>query len=85
MPIREDLLRVLPFEGIQSRHATAVILSFVGYLHQVPGILQKLSHKTRAYIVNADGLKGFLVKLGKVLQIIKAAEKSGEIDEVLMW
>ena len=44
-----------------------------------------MSHKTRAYIVNADGLKGFLVKLGKVVQIIKAAEKSGEIDEVLMW
>ena len=75
----------MPVQGIQSRLATALIFSYVGNQHQVPGILQKLSHRTRAYIVNADGLKGFLIRLGKVAGIIHNAERMGRLKEVLRW
>ena len=41
--------------------------------------MQKLSHKTRAYIVNEKGLKGFVIL--SVATILKEAQKSGELDQ----
>jgi len=38
----------------------AKIFSYFGDNDDVSIIMQNLSHKTRAYFVNADGLKGFL-------------------------
>ena len=49
----------MPIPGIQSRVALAEIFSFMDYKDRVCHLLQRLNHKTRAYIVNAEGLKGF--------------------------
>ena len=40
----------------------AVVLSFFGYQEKVVNLFQKLSHSTRAYIWNAEGLPGFLAR-----------------------
>ena len=58
--IRNEYLKCLPFKDIQTRNATAIILSFYGDKEFVSKLMQCLSHKTRAYFVNADCLKGFL-------------------------
>ena len=59
--IRKDYLISLPFGKIQSRHAIAMMLSYFGSNEEVYDIMRRTSHKTRAYIINAEGLKGFLV------------------------
>ena len=56
------LWRSLPLKNISSRNATAEILSFVGCKHQVIPLMQKISHQSRGFIYNADGLKGFLIE-----------------------
>ena len=66
-----------------------MILSFLGYRKEVMPILQKLSHSTRAYIVNSDGLPGFLIP--KVLipfdlvKNLKAAEEAGDLEYAKKW
>ena len=50
----------LPIRCLQSRPASATVFSFYGYKHEVCWLLQRLNHKTRAYIVNSDGLRGFV-------------------------
>ena len=42
--------------GFNSRLVIAEILSFVGERRIVVPLMQRLSHATRAYIFNADGL-----------------------------
>ena len=64
--IKSDYRKVMPIGGVQSRHATAVILSFYGFDSEVCYLMQIMSHKTRAYIVNTDGLKGFLPRFSVV-------------------
>ena len=59
--IREEHLRCLPFGVLKSRNASAVMLSFYGTSEIVYQMLRAVSHKTRAYITNAVGLKGFLI------------------------
>ena len=61
--IRFRHMRDMPFKKLQARTVTATILSFIDYSHNVIPILQVLSHVARAYIWNADGLPGFLVKI----------------------
>ena len=53
--IKSDLKKTLVF-GFRSRLPIGVVLSFVGYRHEVLPVMQVLSHSTRAYICNADGL-----------------------------
>ena len=65
MQIKEELKSSLIF-GFAARLPIAMILSYLAYRDVVISKLQKLSHSTRAYIVNAEGLPGFLV-----LDIIK--------------
>ena len=52
-------------------------------------LMQMLSHKTRAYLWNADGLKGFLIKSNMkdlmkldILVALREAQESGDIYEV---
>ena len=52
-------------------------------------LMQMLSHKTRAYLWNADGLKGFLIKMHMkdlmkldILVALREAQESGDIYEV---
>ena len=53
--IKRHLKRKLVF-GLQSRLAIGIILGYVGLRHEVLPLMQVLSHSTRAYIWNADGL-----------------------------
>ena len=50
----------MPIRCLQSRYASATVFSFYGQKHEVCWLLQKLSHRTRAYIVNSNGLQGFV-------------------------
>ena len=43
-----------------------------------------LSHATRAYIWNADGLKGF-VKILDIIAVLSEAENHLEPESVLRW
>ena len=76
VPIEDCYLKEIPFDLINSRGAIATVWTFVGYKHEVIEILQTLSHRTRAYVYNADGLQGFLVVLD-IIKILKAAQSSG--------
>ena len=51
LTIRKEYLTWLPFETFQTRHGTAVVLSFYGDSDLVRQLMQKLSHKSRAYFV----------------------------------
>ena len=62
----------------------AEIWAFVGWEHQATQCLQQLSHRSRAYLQNAGGLKGFLVK-ADVTRIIKQAIHTREIEQVTRW
>ena len=59
------------------------MLSFIGFRHEVLRLLQVLSQSTRAYIVNAEGLPGFLVEFNimEILQKAKAKSQPGYIIE----
>ena len=59
VPIRDELKKDLIF-GIKARPPTGLILGFAGFRHEVIPLMQCLSHGVRAYLVNADGLQGFL-------------------------
>ena len=48
--------------GLQARPAIGIVLRFAGYKEDVMETMQNLSHGTRAYLTNADFLKGFLIK-----------------------
>ena len=67
--IRDELKRELIL-GLKARPAIALILGFSGYRHQVNPVMKTLSHTTRAYFINADGLsafvKGFDISMGDV-------------------
>ena len=53
--IRQELLKGLIF-GFNSRLPIGIMLSYYGHRHEVVPLLQELSHATRAYIYNEDGL-----------------------------
>ena len=46
--------------------------------------MQNLSHATRAYIVNEDGLPGFLTKI-TMIQVLEKADKNGDLNFVKKW
>lgn len=75
MGIVRNFQKVMPLPGIQARGPTAMILSFMSYKHEVVPILQNLSHGARAYILNANGLKGFLVEF----ELLKFLKNSDEV------
>ena len=74
--IRQHLLKSLPLPRIQARAPTAIILSFTAFRHEIISILQKISHKSRAFIINANFLPGFLQK-ADIFQILNEAHSSG--------
>ena len=60
VPIKEELKKSLIF-GLESRLPIGIILGFVGYRHTVIALMQTISHGTRAFIINANALPGFIV------------------------
>ena len=63
IPIKKKLKKGLIF-GIRARPPIGILLSFLGFCDEVMPILQVLSHSTRAFIINANGLPGFIVQRG---------------------
>ena len=73
VPIKDELKKNLIL-GLQARPPIGIILGFTGYRNLVLPQLQKLSHDTRAFIVNADGLSGFVLPLD-IFRYLKNADK----------
>ena len=45
-----------------SHLCTATVLSYLGRQEEVCGLMQQVSHSTRTFIIQQDGLPGFLCK-----------------------
>ena len=58
--IKDELKKSLIF-GLRARLPIGVILGFYGYSYEVMRLMQVLSHGTRAYIINENGLPGFVI------------------------
>ena len=50
----------MPFDKLNTRNGTAIVLSYYGDRDDVCELMQKISHKSRAYFENAKQLRGFL-------------------------
>ena len=70
--IKESMKKELVF-GLGARPAIGIMLSYFGYQNEVMHIMQSVSHGTRAYIVNADGLTNFL-QITRIHKVLKAAD-----------
>ena len=79
-PIKTDYLKEMPFKGIDGRLSMAIFWSYAGYKEDVLDKLQVLSHRSRAYIYNANGLNGFLVEK-RIIRTLELAKKDGSFDE----
>ena len=55
------------------------MFSYYGDSSEVANFMQKASNKTRAYYVNANGLKGFLVN--SIVTILRRADTNSELAE----
>ena len=71
--IREELSAKLIF-GFKARIPIAIILGYTGYRHEVMPLMQILSHTTRAFTCNADGLPNFVIKR-EFIHILKDADE----------
>ena len=47
-------------------------------------MLQSISHVTRAYIINADGLNGFLIEI-EIIKVLTESEKNGQLEIAKRW
>ena len=73
MKINSNLVRSLPFGALQARSVIAIVFSYADYKDQVIRLILRLSHNARAYIHNADGLKGFLIE-DKILKALSGKQ-----------
>ena len=78
--IKDELKKDLIF-GIGARPPIGLILGFCGFHHQVMEKMQCLSHGTRAYIINADGLPGFLYKFD-IIRHLEQADEAGQLEDI---
>ena len=86
IPIWKEYLKCLPFGHLKSRHVVAVMLSYLGTDEIVYDIMRKTSHKTRAYITNAGGLKGFIVNISVTSAMRNLAKnRNGELSKALQY
>ena len=83
VPLKEELKKCLLF-GL-SRLSVAMILGYLGHRHEVMPIMQTICHSTRAYMVNAKCMPGFVMRLPQVLKIYKNADSAGELKEAAKW
>ena len=74
----------MPFDGVNAREAMATIWSFVGWKHEIIEILQKLSQRSRAYLYNANGLRGFALEM-RVMRVVKKLAAKNLLDEISKW
>ena len=84
VPIEASLEKTLIL-GLGSRPSIGIVLGFYGYWHEVIGLMQVLSHSTRAYILNPDAnyLRGFLNKHDKsITEILYDSDKQGKLEYI---
>ena len=74
----------MPIEGIVAREATALIWTYLGWKHEVCPLMQRLSHSSRAYLINAKGLPGFLVPID-IPKMVTNLHKKGLLVEATKW
>ena len=60
VPIKDEL-RIGFIFGLKARPPIGIILGFCDDRSRVNQLMQTVSHSTRAYLINADGLNGFLM------------------------
>ena len=82
--IKEEMKKGLVF-GLGARPPIGYILSFFGFHHEVIHMMQSTSHSTRAFIWNADGLPGFLVKMDLQEAIDTLMKNQYLSDDLLRW
>ena len=51
--IKDERRKLMPFAKMQSRVTVAIMLGFLGDSDEILNLMQRLSHTTRAYLVNA--------------------------------
>ena len=74
VPIKGNLKKGLIF-GLNARLSIGIFLSFLDFRHVVIHLMQKLSHSTRAYIWNADGLNSFLQRV-QIMKVFREAQRT---------
>ena len=57
------------------------MFSFYGYREEVGVLMQNCSHKTRAYFVNANCLKGFIQSFKKIIEKNISLAKTAKTEE----
>ena len=58
----------------------AKVLGYYSYSWEVAEFMQKASNKTRAYYMNANGFRGFVVI--SIVTMLRKADSNAEIAEV---
>ena len=61
VPIQVNLKKKLIF-GMNARLPIALVVGLSGYCDEILPVMQNLSHSSRAFTINANGLTGFLVE-----------------------
>ena len=69
---------------MNARLPIAIILGFVSYRYEVMPLMQTLSHSTRAYIVNSNGLPSFLFNFDNIKHL-KASDDAGQSEHARKW
>ena len=82
--IKEELRKALIL-NIRARLPVGIVMSFYGYQHQVINLMQVFSHGTRAYIQNANGLPGFLVKFPGIVGFLENTDQLGKLEEITKY
>ena len=59
--IHSEDYKALPFGKLQSRNGAAIVFSYFDFSSSVSDFMQKGSHLTRIYFINANKLKGFII------------------------
>merc|ERR1719266_513850 len=83
VPIKTNHLQGQPF-ALKSRLGIAFVLAFYGDREEVSEFMQKASHRTRSYYINANGLKGFIAAFSIINDVIKA-DSNGDLEEVTKY
>ena len=83
VPIKEDLKKGLIF-GFNSRLPVGEVMGFFGYSDEACYIMQSLSHSTRAYLWNENGLQGFLVA-PELLVLLQVADECEALEDVTKY
>ena len=78
VPIKDELKKDLIF-GLGARPSIGIILGFVGYREKVMPLMQTISHGSRAYFVNADGLPGF-INLLDIAKCLEDADVASQLE-----